>query len=475
MAGNRVRVPIRLGPAESVFVVFREAAPRAPTAWLSRNGAPVLDARPPSQPSAPQIQDTFTIAVWAKPDTDLRLMPKEAVTGQLDETGKFYLFPAGEGDKLFGKGHAAAGLAVGRNGAYVVERSSGSSPAVLVAAMPVAGWNHFTLVYRNGKPSLYVNGRLVREGLSSGNAVHPGVGNPPPDPDTVYHFDALDSLLRQSGRPLLPSNGLAYYFEGNMTQPEVFDRALTGAEILRIASQKMPVPEGAGDAEVWRRPDGKVEALVWRSGKYALAGGAGVDVTVKEPREIAGPWLVSFQEGRGAPASTTLPELISLHRHADPRVQYFSGAATYSRSLDVPADFPGAGKRVVLDLGRVEVIARVRINGRDLGVVWKEPYRLDVTDAVHAGGNDLEIVVTNLWPNRLIGDERLPSENEYGTGAEHGILSMPEWYTKGEPKPPGGRITFATWQFYHQDDPLLESGLLGPVRLLNPVRTVLGR
>jgi hypothetical protein len=194
-----------------------------------------------------------------------------------------------------------------------------------------------------------------------------------------------------------------------------------------------------------------------------------VTVSVAAPLDIAGPWHVRFQPGRGAPESVALQSLISLHRHSDPGVKYFSGTATYSQRTDVPADFVASGKRVVLDLGRVEVIARVRVNGRDLGVLWKEPYRLDVTDAVHAGANDLEIAVTNLWPNRMIGDEQLPAENRYGTGTEHGILQIPDWYRTGQPKPPGGRITFATWQFFHKDDPLLESGLLGPVRLWNPV------
>jgi hypothetical protein len=170
-----------------------------------------------------------------------------------------------------------------------------------------------------------------------------------------------------------------------------------------------------------------------------------------------------------------LPELVSLHKHSDPDVKYFSGTATYSRRIDVPTDFIAPGKRVVLDLGRLEVIARVRANGRDLGVLWKEPYRLDITKAVHPGTNELEIAVTSLWPNRMIGDEQLPAENRYGQGAERGIVEIPDWYRNGQPKPPGGRTTFVTWQFFHKDDPLLASGLLGPVRLWNPVVRTLGQ
>jgi hypothetical protein len=470
-AGDRMRVPLRLGPSESVFVVFRDPAGRTPE-WLSRDGERIVQAVPFARQPQPSPQNTFTMSVWAKPDTDLRMMPRESAAGHIDETGKFYAIPAGEGDVLFGKGHAAAGLAVGRNGVYVIERSSTSSPAVLVAAMPVAGWTHVAVSYQAGKPRLYVNGKFVRAGLASGSIVHPGVGNPPPTPETGYRFDALDSLMRTSGRPLLPSNGIAYYFEGNMTHPELLPGALSDDAVAQLAARGVPPPEDTPDADLWRREDGRTEALIWRSGTYTQGDGRSASVTVPAPVELTGAWHVAFQEGRGAPPAITLPELISLHRNSDPGVKYFSGTATYTRDVEIAAALLGAGKRVYLDLGRVEVTADVRINGRDLGIVWKEPYRVDVTDAVHAGANRLEVRVATLWPNRLIGDEQLPAENQYATGAEHGILGMPEWYTTGKPKPAGGRTTFVTWQFYHKDDPLLESGLLGPVRLLSAVRQV---
>jgi hypothetical protein len=464
---GRVSVAMRLGPAESVFVVFRGAA--------RQHLKTVLPYRV-SAPAAAKITNTFTIAVWAKPDTDLRLMPRESAAGRIDETGKNYVVPAPEGDTLYGEGHAAAGIAVGRNGVYVVERSSTSAPAVLVWNGPVSGWTHLAVVYRGGTPRLYLNGKFVREGVVSGQRVHPGTGAPPPAPDAVFHFDALDALLRTSGHPSPPSQGFVYYFEGNMTQPEVFDEALSDQRILELASAKMPAPEGPPDIQLSLRPDGKVEALVWRTGRYALdnAIGASIEAQVADPVELAGPWRVAFPAGRGAPPAVTLPELASLHKHADPGVKYFSGTATYAHDLNIPRDALGGGKRVVLDLGRVEVLAEVRVNGKDLGILWKEPYRIDVTDAVHAGANALEIRVTNLWPNRLIGDEQLPPENQYATGAGHGILRVPDWYLNGEPKPAGGRTTFATWQFYKKDDPLLESGLLGPVWILYPVRRVAG-
>ncbi len=469
--GDRTRVPLTLGPSESVFVIFRERAAEQPAEWLSHNGTRVIETAPfnGALPSGPQ--NTFTMSVWAKPDTDLRLLPRESATGRIDETGKFYVIPAGEGDTLFGKGHASAGLAVGRNGVYVIERSSAGAPAVLVAKMPVSGWTHFAVAYQDGTPQLYVNGKLARTGMASGSIVHPGIGNPPPTPETVYRFNGLDALMRVSGRPPLPCNGIAYYFEGNMTRPVLTPAALTAEAVARLAMAPMPLPEAPAD-ELWQTPDGHTEALLWRSGRYALSNGRSANIVLPKPIALAGPWRVSFQEGRGAPPSITLPELTSLHKHADPGVKYFSGVAAYSRELNVPAPFMGANKRIYLDLGRVEVTADVRINGKNLGIVWKEPYRLDVTGAIRAGANRLEVRVANLWTNRLIGDEQLPAENRYAAGPEHGILEMPEWYTTGKPKPTGGRITFATWQFYHANDPLVESGLLGPVRLLSAQRRI---
>jgi hypothetical protein len=180
----------------------------------------------------------------------------------------------------------------------------------------------------------------------------------------------------------------------------------------------------------------------------------------------------------GAPAEVTLPELVSLHKHSDAGVKYFSGTATYTEQFNVAANATANGKRLYLDLGRVEVLAEVRLNGKDLGILWKPPYRVDITDAVHSGNNLLEVRATNLWPNRLIGDEQLPPENEYAQAGEDmglwlregAIKRMPDWYLQGKPKPPGGRITFTTWQHFTKESPLLESGLIGPVRLRTAVR-----
>lgn len=107
-------------------------------------------------------------------------------------------------------------------------------------------------------------------------------------------------------------------------------------------------------------------------------------------------------------------------------------------------------------------MARVALNGRDLGILWRPPYRVDVTDALRPGGNTFEVLVTNLWVNRMIGDEYLPEDsarNPDGTLAE-----WPDWLLEGQPGPTG-RYTFTTWRMWSRNDPLQPSGLLGPVSL----------
>ena len=113
----------------------------------------------------------------------------------------------------------------------------------------------------------------------------------------------------------------------------------------------------------------------------------------------------------GAPASITLDKLISWSDHPDAGVKYFSGTATYRKTFNLPPEALAAGRSIYLDLGRVAVIARVSLNGHDLGILWNAPFRVDATKALRAGENLLEVQVTNLWVNRMIGDEQLPEDS----------------------------------------------------------------
>ena len=179
--------------------------------------------------------------------------------------------------------------------------------------------------------------------------------------------------------------------------------------------------------------------------------------------EVSGPWRVRFAPNGGAPAEVRVDKLISWSRHSDPGVKYFSGEATYRTTFVANPKSEIRNPKWYLDLGRVEVMAEVKLNGKALGVLWKPPFRVEVTEALKRGQNKLEVKVVNLWPNRLIGDEQLPEDSERNPDGT--LKQWPQWLLDGQPSPTG-RQTFASWRLWKKDDALLESGLLGPVQLL---------
>jgi hypothetical protein len=225
-------------------------------------------------------------------------------------------------------------------------------------------------------------------------------------------------------------------------------------------------------AQLCRASDGRLAVEAREGGQYEvqLASGQTRQVNVPElpqPQQIAGPWHVSFPAGSGAPAQVTLPRLVSWSQHADAGVKYFSGTASYDTTFSVPEGFAGQGRRLYLDLGTVRAFAQVKLNGKDLGLLWKPPFRLDVTDVLRSGENRLEASVTNLWPNRLIGDEQLPEDSQ--RNLEGTLKAWPKWLLEGKPSPTG-RHTFTTWRLWKKNDALLDSGLLGPVRIVPAAR-----
>jgi hypothetical protein len=154
---------------------------------------------------------------------------------------------------------------------------------------------------------------------------------------------------------------------------------------------------------------------------------------------VTGSWNVNFQKDRGAPGQAIFDKLISFTEDVNAGIKYFSGTAIYTKNILASAGWFKKGLQLWIDLGDVKNLAEVIVNGKSLGVVWKKPFRADVTNAFKPGENKLEVKVTNLWVNRLIGD------------AQPGITK---------------KITYTTMPYYKADSPLLPSGLLGPVKLL---------
>jgi len=169
-------------------------------------------------------------------------------------------------------------------------------------------------------------------------------------------------------------------------------------------------------------------------------------VTVPSPAEstlttIEGPWQVSFQAGRGAPATATFDKLTSWSDNDTPGIRYFSGLGTYAKTINAEANWFTSGAKLWLDLGDVKNLAEVTVNGKPVGIVWHVPYRVDVTSAMKPGANEISIKVANAWVNRLIGDQQPNAE----------------------------KLTFTVIHPYRADSPLLPSGLLGPVQVLTTV------
>lgn len=176
---------------------------------------------------------------------------------------------------------------------------------------------------------------------------------------------------------------------------------------------------------------------------------------------------------RSGPTQVKLNRLISWTKHSDPELKHFFGTAVYTKQFDVPTDRPRDDCPVTLDLGDVQVIAEVILNGKNLGILWKPPYQLDTTELLKCKANQLEVRVTNLWVNRMIGDEHYPATDRYTAGSkprEHLVEKIPGWLKNGKPRPATGRKTFTTSRYYERDSSLVDSGLIGPVKLYLGIR-----
>lgn len=191
---------------------------------------------------------------------------------------------------------------------------------------------------------------------------------------------------------------------------------------------------------------------------------------LKTVGKFTGAWQVQFDPKWGGPKDpVTFAALEDWAKCDELGIKYFSGTAMYSKTFDLPrAVISRRPSAIYLDLGTVHALAEVWLNGKNLGVVWTAPWRVDITSAMKTQRNELEIKVTNVWANRLIGDEQQPADCDFGRG-DFGfggpLKTFPDWFLKNEPRPSAGRFTFTTWNYFNKNSPLVSSGLLGPVTL----------
>ncbi len=247
----------------------------------------------------------------------------------------------------------------------------------------------------------------------------------------------------------------------------IADKSFTASGIdtdtIAIAPPGTPPPL----VELHRGAGNRLILEAQQAGRFELKTASGRTRQVRvsalpPPLPISGPWQVSFPPHLGAPQKISLAKLISWSEHPETGVKYFSGTATYTKKIRIPAKMLAKNRRLYLDLGAVAVMARVQLNGKDLGVLWKPSFTLDVTAAARPGENTLEVKVTNLWINRMLGDEQLPEDSERNSDGT--LKSWPPWVQAGQPSPTG-RITFTSWRLWKKGEHLQPSGLLGPVTL----------
>lgn len=175
--------------------------------------------------------------------------------------------------------------------------------------------------------------------------------------------------------------------------------------------------------------------------------------------EINQPWEVSFNPAWGGPKKIIFDKLEDWTKRSEDGIKYYSGIATYTTTIQLPENILKDKRRsVYIDPGVVNNLARIWINGKDVGVVWTTPGRLKISEALVPGKNQIVIEVANLWSNRLIGDEKFPDDGVKDR-------QWPEWMQNKQPRT-SGRYTFTTLKYYKKDSELLRSGLIGPVQLL---------
>jgi hypothetical protein len=231
----------------------------------------------------------------------------------------------------------------------------------------------------------------------------------------------------------------------------VFKKGFSKSGLISRANEQATMINDLPAAKVLSVNKESVFMECWQNGTYSFTEKNGrqrqaVVDHVPSAQFIDGAWNVEFDPAWGAPEKVVFPELVSWTDHENIGVKYYSGKGVYSKEISVPDDWRSEGRRIYLDLGDIGEVAEVYINGQSAGIVWKLPYRTDITKLVKSGENDLKVEIMNLWINRLTGDMSLP---------------VKERFTKTNIRSDGAtpKVPAEPWK-------VKPSGLFGPVRLL---------
>jgi hypothetical protein len=439
--GGVTRVALTLEPSGSVFVVFRQSDRGTdPIVMVRRDGKPLLSAAPEPAP---------------------KIVVKQARYGVLDDPQRTRDVTA----KVQGKADAlefsfpVRAMAEGDDPAFNVVKT-------LVVDFSIDGQD-FSAKGRDGD-TLRLGRNAV--GAQVGQARYGVLDDPARTRDVRAKLQQLLDA-GESSFPVArmaagddPAFGIVKTLEVEYTLNGKRLR-LSGTDPETVDFVTGPVPPHA-TVQVLCDSQGRPRLEAREPGEYELVTASGKSrpvrvETVRAPIELNGAWDVRFDPKWGGPERVTFDQLGDWAKRSEEGIRYYSGAAVYRKTFVVPAGVI-RHQSLSLDLGKVAVMAEVKLNGRDLGILWKPPYRVDVTAALEAGENQLEVKVVNLWINRLIGDEQLPDDSQ--RNADGTLKAWPQWVNEGKPSPTG-RYTFTSWRLWKKNDAPVPSGLLGPVKL----------
>jgi hypothetical protein len=445
-AGGLTRVPLTLGPSGSVFVIFRAKASGSSLVEVRRDGKAVLSAT--VEPAAKIIIRQARYGVLTDP----------ALTRDVTQTVQF---KADLGDNNFPVTALAQGgdPADGKVKTLAVDYSINGQP--------------FTAQARDGDTI-----HLTRN--AAGTRIEKALYGVLDDPKRTRDVREKLQRLLDAGETSFtvarmaagddPAFGIVKTLEVDYTvNGKPHHLTGTDPDPVDFAPESAPSPAAANihcDAQ------GRLRLEAWEPGAYDYLTAGGQTrhfqvASVAAPIVINGPWEVRFDSKWGGPKLVTFERLDDWSKRPEDSIRFYSGAARYHTRFNwtAPARPDRRHAQVYLDLGKVAIMAEVKLNGRDLGLLWKPPFRVEVTRVLRSGENELEIKVVNLWINRMIGDEQLPEDSERNPD---GTLKVwPQWVNEGKPSP-SGRYTFTSWRLWKKDSPLAESGLLGPVTLQAP-------
>ena len=427
-------MPLNLKKMENVFIVFKGDRDSTEVVEAKLDGKEVFPTLPPAAGfDNTKIEGNFTILATISPKAD-RKLSEEKASGILSQSNEnFLLHPEQMHLKMKDNSAACAGISAGKNSIAVFEHGAGYFNSPLSVDMQVLPDTRIAVVYKDSVPSLYINGKFVK------------------------------TAPKASGRKLHPMDTVRKSFKGSYSGFKVVDKALSPEEISEdfAKAQKAENTKAAyvpPPPSIKRSKDGVLSAEFFKAGVLELKKANGKTVVLKgeSPRletEIKPPFEVSFDPKWGGPEKpVNFNSLSSWTESADEGIKNYSGLAVYKKTFKLPA--LNKNEKAYLAIDKVCEVAKVRLNGRDVGTMWRPPFNLNITNYLKDGDNLLEITVGNTWVNRCLFDATLPKEKRL------------TWANSMKKHFPAESEKESNWRYWAWLDGPLESGLIGKMRIV---------